>query len=158
MTDEKKQVFTRRITQANKTQLTVIEYEILLTYLEDALTAFDADNKEVFKTNLSMARECIAQLRKTLDFNYELSTTLFSIYCFADKQLVSDIYGYKTENIDELKGMFTKLRDAFDTISKEDDSKPLMDNIQGVYAGLTYGKNDLNESLVNYDSRRGYLV
>ena len=158
MTDEKKQVFTRRITQANKTQLTVIEYEILLTYLEDALTAFDADNKEEFKTNLSMARECIAQLRKTLDFNYELSTTLFSIYCFADKQLVSDIYGYKTENIDELKGMFTKLRDAFDTISKEDDSKPLMDNIQGVYAGLTYGKNDLNESLVNYDSRRGYLV
>ena len=158
MTDEKKQVFTRRITQANKTQLTVIEYEILLTYLEDALTAFDADNKEEFKTNLSMARECIAQLRKTLDFNYELSTTLFSIYCFADKQLVSDIYGYKTENIDELQGMFTKLRDAFDTISKEDDSKPLMDNIQGVYAGLTYGKNDLNESLVNYDSRRGYLV
>lgn len=36
MTTEKKQMFTRRITQANKTQLTVIVYEMLSAYLEDA--------------------------------------------------------------------------------------------------------------------------
>ena len=33
-----------------------------------------------------------------------------------------------------------------------------MENIQSVYAGLTYGRTDLNESLVNYDAKRGFLV
>ena len=42
MTTEKKQMFTRRITQANKTQLTVIVYEMLSAYLEDARAAHDA--------------------------------------------------------------------------------------------------------------------
>ena len=46
MTTEKKQMFTRRITQANKTQLTVIVYEMLLAYLEDARAAHDAGQTE----------------------------------------------------------------------------------------------------------------
>ena len=68
------------------------------------------------------------------------------------------MFANKIENISELQEMFTKLHDAFEKVSANDDSKPLMDNIQDVYAGLTYGKNDLNENLVNYDSKRGYLV
>lgn len=158
MKDETKQIFTRKITQANKTQLTVIVYEILLVYLEDSLTAFEAGNKDEFKHCLSKARECISELRISLDFNYEPSASLFSIYCFADRELAKNIYGNKINNIHELQDMFTKLKDAFEAVSKNDNSKPLMENIQGVYAGLTYGKNDLNENLVNYDSKRGYLV
>ena len=56
MTTDKKQNFTRRITQANKTQLVVIVYEMLLVYLEDAFVAFHEQNKEEFKENLRMAR------------------------------------------------------------------------------------------------------
>ena len=48
MTTEKKQMFTRRITQANRTQLVVIVYEMLLVYLEDAIHAYEADNKQEY--------------------------------------------------------------------------------------------------------------
>lgn len=158
MTTDKKQNFTRRITQANKTQLVVIVYEMLLVYLEDAIVAFKEQNKEEFKENLRMARECIGQMRTSLNFDYELSRNLFALYCFADKELAKDIYGYKTENLDVIQMIFTKLHDAYYKISSEDESGPLMNNIQSVYAGLTYTKSDLNESLVDYDARRGFLA
>ena len=158
MTKENKQIFTRRITQANRTQLVVIVYEMLLVYLEDAVKAYEAENKQEFVRNLELARECIGQMRTSLNFEYELSRNLFAIYCFADRELANDIFGNKTDNLDVLKMIFTKLHDAYYIISKEDKSEPLMDNIQDVYAGFTYGKTDVNESLINYDARRGYMA
>lgn len=158
MTNEVKQSFTRRITQANRTGLVVIVYEMLLVYLEDALEAFKNDNRTDFAENLRMARECIGQMRTSLNFEYDLSKNLFAIYCFADREIAKDIYGYKTENLDVIKMIFTKLHNAYYKISDKDTSKPLMDNIQSVYAGLTYGPTSLNESVTSFDSRRGYLV
>ena len=43
MTKEMKQIFTRRITQANRTQLVVVVYDMLLTYLDDAKKAYSVD-------------------------------------------------------------------------------------------------------------------
>lgn len=158
MTKEMKQIFTRRITQANRTQLVVVVYDMLLAYLEDGIKAYDVDNKQEFTRSLELARNCIAELRSSLNFEYDLSKNLFSIYAFADRELASDIYGVKTNNIDAIIGIFQKLRDAYHTISKEDDSEPLMENIQDVYAGYTYGKTDVNESMANYGTQRGYCV
>lgn len=156
MTTEEKQTFTRRITQANRTQLVVIVYEMLLVYLEDAQNAFQDADKVSFKENLHMARECIGQMRTSLNFKYELSRNLFSIYCFADRELASDMYGYKTDNLDVIQMIFTKLHDAYYQISGQDKSAPLMDNIQSVYAGLTYSKTDLNENLMSSSATRGF--
>lgn len=158
MTTDTKQTFTRRITQANKTQLVVIVYEMLLVYLEDAMNAYCEDEKQEFKDNLRMARECIGQMRTSLNFDYALSKNLFAIYCFADRELAKDMYSYQTENLDVIKTIFTKLHDAYYVVSQKDDSAPLMDNIQTVYAGLTYSKYDLNEDFLNFDAKRGYLA
>lgn len=158
MTTEKKQMFTRKITQANRTQLVVIVYEMLLVYLEDARNAHEAKDRKEFVHNLGLARECIGQMRTSLNFEYELSRNLFSLYCYADKELAKDIYGFKTDNLDVIQMIFTKLHDAYYAISSQDQSGPLMDNIQSVYAGLTYGRTDLNESLTNYDVKRGFLA
>ena len=108
MNTETKQTFTRRITQANRTQLVVIVYEMLLVYLEDAINSYHEDKKEEFKENLRMARECIGQMRTSLNFDYALSKNLFAIYCFADREIAKDIYAYKTENLDVVKTIFTK--------------------------------------------------
>ena len=158
MTTEKKQTFTRRITQANRSQLVVIVYEMLLVYLEDAMNAYEEDKKEDFRENLRMARECIGQMRTSLNFDYNISRNLFAIYCFADREIAKDMYSLKKENLDVIKIIFTKLHDAYYVVSTKDESGPLMDNIQTVYAGLTYSKSDLNEDFMNYDIKRGYLA
>jgi len=158
MTTEKKQMFTRRITQANRTQLVVIVYEMLLVYLEDAKRAHEAGSEDEYVRNLDLARECIGQMRTGLNFKYGVAKNLFSIYCFADRELAKNRYSRKADNLDVLQTIFTKLHDAYYTVSTRDTSKPLMDNIQSVYAGLTYGRTDVNETVTNYDAGRGYLV
>lgn len=158
MTREMKQIFTRRITQANRTQLIVVLYDMLLVYLEDAGKAYDVDNMYEFVSNLEAARKCVSELRGSLNFEYELSRTLFSIYSFADRKLANCISKFAADDLDALSSMFKKLRDAYHTISSADDSGPLMENIQDVYAGFTYGRTDVNESLINYGAQRGYRV
>lgn len=158
MTREKKQIFTRRITHANRTQLIVVLYDMLLVYLEDAGKAYDVENMYELVSNLEAARRCILELRNSLNFEYELSKTLFSIYSFADRKLASCISSFTADDLDAFSSMFRKLRDAYHTISQADDSGPLMENIQDVYAGFTYGRTDVNESLVGYGAHRGFCV
>lgn len=158
MTKETKQIFTRRITQANRTQLIVILYDMVLAYIKDAADAYDIGCKQEFKKDLQCARNCISELRNSLDFSYDLSKSLFAVYAFADRELASNISGMKTEHMDEIEQMFKKLRDAYYTVSKSDNTEPLMKNAQSVYAGFTYGRTDINESMLCGSARRGYCV
>lgn len=87
MTQELKREFTLRISQANRTELTVIVYEMLLTYIEDALTAFQEEDKKEFRRCVSRARNCLKQLLSTLNFEYELAGNLMQLYIFANKEL-----------------------------------------------------------------------
>ncbi|MEZ3444965.1 MAG: flagellar protein FliS [Lachnospiraceae bacterium] len=158
MTKEMKQIFTRRITQANRTQLVVILYDMILTYLKDAATAQEIGCEQEFKKDMQCARNCISELRGSLDFNYDLARNLFAIYAFADRELAHDMRGISAEQLVQITGMFQKLRDAYHTISKEDQSQPLMENAQDVYAGFTYNRTDVNESLSQYGGARGYRI
>ncbi len=153
-----KQIFTRRITQANRTQLVVILYDMILTYLKDAATAQEIGCEQEFKKDMQCARNCISELRGSLDFNYDLARNLFAIYAFADRELAHDMRGISAEQLVQITGMFQKLRDAYHTISKEDQSQPLMENAQDVYAGFTYNRTDVNESLSQYGGARGYRI
>lgn len=158
MTKEMKQIFTRRITQANRTQLVVILYDMILTYLKDAAAAQEIGCEQEFKKDMQCARNCISELRGSLDFHYDLSRNLFAIYAFADRELAHDLHGIEAKQLDQIIGMFQKLRDAYNTISKEDHSQPLMENAQNVYAGFTYNRTDVNESLSQYGKARGYCI
>ena len=50
------------------------------------------------------------------------------------------------------------MREGFAEAAKKDTSAPLMRNTQQVYAGITYGKNDINENYTESDNKRGFLV
>jgi flagellar protein FliS len=158
MTNEMKQAFTRRITKANRTQLVVIVYDMLLVYIDDARAAKKKGDTPGFEKNLELARNCIGDLRKSLDFDYELSKSLFSIYSYCDRQLVNDIYSGSVKNLDAVCDMIKKLREAFYELSLTDKSQSMMENTQEVYAGLTYGKNDINETLISPETSRGFTV
>ena len=158
MTREAKQTFTRRITQANRTQLVVILYDMVMAYLDDASDASEDGDEHEFTKALQCARGCIAELRNSLDFSYDLSRGLFAIYAFADRELAGDIFGRKCDNIEAIGQMFGKLRDAYHTISQADDTEPLMHNAQDVYAGFTYGRSGINENMLHGAARRGFCV
>ncbi len=155
MQDTQKKEFTLRISQANRTQLTVIIYEIALAYLDSAKKA---EKTEEYRLEIKRARSCVDELKHSLDFRYELSGMLLHVYIDINKLLARASVSGRKEYLEEAEAMLKKLKDAFVQVAKEDNSEPMIENAQTVYAGYTYGKNDINVNLDNNSIGRGFLV
>ena len=51
--------------------------------------------------------------------------------------------------LDSAMNVMNTLYIGFEGVAKEDNSPPLMENTQQLYAGLTYGKGSLNETYID---------
>ena len=76
MTREMKQEFTLRITQANKTQLITILYEMVLLYIDEAQEALEKEDKTAFRSAIRKIRGCMNELTSSLNFEYEIAQNL----------------------------------------------------------------------------------
>ncbi len=150
--------FTRRISQCNKGGLVVVMYDIFFAYIEDAKTAFEAQDWEAYKEGLRGAQRTLDELISALDFSYDLAKNLYSIYVFCRDTLAKAMYRRSVDEILQVKGLMDKLYDGFVKAADQDTSAPLMSNAQQVYAGYTYGRSDLVETCQNSDTSRGFLV
>lgn len=158
MNSEKKQEFTARITNANRSELVVILYDMIFTYIEDAENFHLQDEKKLCVEELEKARECVKELITALDMQYEISAELSKLYLFVSRSLTRCIVKYDEELLQSVKRIMDKLREGFREVAKTDDSPVLMKNTQEIYAGLTYGKNSLNENLADEGASRGFFV
>lgn len=155
MTKECKQQFTLRITQANSTQLVVILYEMLLCYLEEGEVAQD---REELKAAVRKARGCVNELIQSLHLEYEPAPALMQLYLFCIRRLAACEGCGDMQALADIKKVIQPLHDAYAQIEELNDSGPVMNNSQTVYAGLTYGKNTLTENMTDQGANRGMLV
>jgi flagellar protein FliS len=52
-----------------------------------------------------------------------------------------------------------KLLDSFRQVSEMDESEAVMENTETIYAGLTYGRDSLNETLYSENmANRGFMA
>lgn len=155
MTNEAKKNFTMRITQANKSGLVIILYEMYLAYLEDAVNA--SENRQEFRLAVRRARGCLNELMNSLDFHYELSYQFLQLYVYVNKEMASADARGKAEPLGICRKIMEGLLDVYREVSAQDTSGPVMENAQEIYAGLTYGKGQLTESMA-HQGNRGFLV
>ena len=158
MTKELKQQYTLKITQANKTGLVVILYEMLLVYIDEAGESHKNGDRSGFRDGIRKAEGCLRELMASLHFEYEPARNLLQLYIFANKELTRASVQNSKKELDHVKKMMEKLHEAYEKIAETDKSGPVMSNAQTVYAGLTYGKNSLVENLANQGSERGFRV
>ena len=152
-----KQEFTRRLSQCNHGEMIVIMYDIVFAYIEEAKQAHENDQYEEYKQAIRKALATVDTLINALDFKYEISRELHKLYMFAKTSLSKSIYQNRLDGILDAEKVLKRLYTSFCEAAKSDTSKPIMRNTQQVYAGMTYGKNTLNESCYgNYN--RGFLV
>lgn len=156
MTKELKQQFTLKITQANKSQLVVILYEMLLTYIEEAKESHENGDRNGFREGIRKSRGCLNELMASLHFEYEPAMNLLQLYLYANRELARADIRNSVEELEHVEKIMKKLHDAYEEISRQDVSDSVMSNAQTVYAGLTYGKNTLTESLADQGSERGF--
>ena len=159
MNKEAIKTFSYRISQASKTELVVIMYDMAQEYLKDAIQALNDDDKIGFCNNIRQVKRVIDELSSGLDMQYEIANELFVLYMQADKILIRRLARMDNEGLDKVGNMLNKLRESFYKLSKDDDSGPVLKNVQQVYAGLTYssagGSNEIYNDPVN---NRGYSV
>ena len=156
MTKEIKQQFTLRITQANSTQLVVIIYEMLLCYMDEAKSAIASEDKAGTLEAIRKARGCINELMNSLHMEYEPAPSLMQLYLFCIRRLAALEYSLEPSIIEEVEKVIVPLHEAYERIAVQNKQAPIMNNSQSVYAGLTYGRGDLNENLS--DQNRGMRV
>ncbi len=158
MTLERKQEFTLKISQANKTQMITIIYEMILDYLDEAIDSIGVGKHEEARRSLLRAQNCIDELIHSLNLEYELAINLRQIYVFSKKELTVAGATLSINRIWRVLKNFKTLHEAYEELEKEDTSTQIMGNTQKVYAGLTYGKYKLNEDVSASAMNRGLLA
>lgn len=158
MTRDQIQAFTLRISQANSTEMIVILYEMLLTYLEDAREVLSQGNRVSFTNSLRCARGCIGELIHSLNLNYEPAPSLLSLYGYCIRRLTVASIRQSAEPLEEIVKIITPLLEAYEKLAVQNTSGAVMNHSQTVYAGLTYGRATLTENMAEQGTNRGMLV
>jgi flagellar protein FliS len=159
MTNELIQAYTLRVSQASRSELVVIMYEIILTDLQAAKNAYSEGDNATYIKELKQAQRFLNELMGTLDYTYRLSYELMSLYIYVNKAIITALFKKVPVTLDSAVSVLQKLMEGFKEISKTDTSGPVMQNTQQLYAGLTYGKGSLNEvSIDPREQNRGYKV
>lgn len=156
MTKEKAKEFQVRIAGANRRELLIINYEMILTQLDEAIEALNQGDDEHFGQTMIGAHKMLRELSSNLDFNYDVSKELMSIYIYVNKKLIDASINMEKEDVLEAKKILDILLKGWQLAEVDGDHAPLVENSQKVYAGLTYGKNNLNESYDFQARSRGF--
>ena len=159
MQKEAVQAFTARITQASKSELIVILYEMILMEIKEAEEAFEREDMEVFDKELKQAQKYLGELMAALDYRYKLAYDLASLYQYINERIINAMIRKKPDSLKSAVSVLQKLLIGFEGVSREDTSGPMMRNTQQLYAGLTYGKGTLNETYIDpNDGNRGFII
>ena len=157
MNSSLKQEFTRRLSQCNNGEMIVIMYDIVFAYMEEAKAAHEAGDYEEYKAAVKKIQGAIDTLCGALNFKYEIARNLHRLYVYCKNCLAKAIYQNRIDGIEEAEKILKRLYASFQEAAKSDTSGPLMRNTQQVYAGMTYGRNTLNENCLE-DNHRGFFV
>jgi len=159
MKEESIKAYARRVSQANRSELIVVIYDIVLEDIRDAKEALKAGEDAAFRSSLVHGVRFVGELMVSLNGSYPISRNLLQLYVYVNKCLNHAKISKREEELLEAEKVMTKMREAFAEVARQDTSLPLMEHTQKLFAGLTYGKGVLNETLISEDEeKRGFLA
>lgn len=157
MEKERLQEYAARVSQANRSELVVVIYEVVLKSIEEGKALLEADKVEEARSEAARARGMITELMSSLDMQYTISHYLRQLYIYAYHEICHAIAERKPELFDHASDIFNSLLPSFEEVAKQDTSEPVMQNTQQIFAGLTYGKGALHETIgVGLSPKRGF--
>lgn len=156
MTNEKKQEFTRRISQANETELMAISLEITYCYLEEAEE--NIENQIELKKAYENVLGCLTHLQNEVYLGSEIGQNLFAIYQSVRKEMMRAYVKKDQMTIRRCKNIIKTLADAYYQLSEKDSGTPMMENAEILYTGLTYSGCGMNVDSSMALANRGFLA
>ena len=151
------QEFQARIVTASRSDLVVINYEMLMAELDEAIEFIEGGDNKRYHDCMSRARKLLNELMINLDFSYDISRELMSLYVYVNKRFIEASQVLNSAPLHTAQEILGTLLVGWKEANKSEDNEkaPLIQNGQQLYAGLTYGKGSLNETVYNQQGR-GY--
>lgn len=147
--------WTAKISSATPGQLIVITYELLLDTIQIVKEQYEANDIKSFELTIKRAEKILKELMYGLDMRYEISLELMSLYLYIEKLLIKSYVKQDIQSLEEGEKLLNLLLQGWREAVKEEQQQEekVMKNSQQIYAGLTYGKGNLNESVMHGKSR-----
>lgn len=159
VTKEQIKDFTLRVSQANHSGLVVLLFEIEESYLKDAEAAYNDGDIEQYMKNMELAKKAHNEIMSAVNPGDRSGAKMLSVLRYIYSRLIDSTVKRKPQELDRCMGMMERFKVCFDKLQEIDDPEPVMKNTHQVYAGLTYGKGTLNESVdMSGYSSRGFKV
>ena len=155
MNSELKKQYAMRISQANNVQMIIITYEVIGTYLDEALMNAESIS---YTENIDMAKRCIDEMMYNLHYEYDLAKNLKDLYLHMKRRLRQAVWENDRDAVLEVKRLVNSLKEAYLKIVDYDDSAPIMQNTQSVITGITYGRNQILDEVSQDTGNRGYRI
>ncbi len=155
-----KEYLANRIANANDAQLVAIVYEGLMDTFQSAIECIETDNKEKLNTSVNKAREILAELLATLKGDSEISNSLRSLYIYTNKLVTEAELKKDKGKLEEAIKVITPLYEAWNELGEKDEvavassqSGAAPASRPAIVAGMTYGKGQLNDYVINNEDR-----
>lgn len=133
-----------RISQATKSELNIITFELCINYIEDALEVINKDDI-LFVSNVNTSLSFLREIIVALNYDYDISKELLEIYLYVNKLLIEGSIKKDRTSLEDAIYMLETIKDGFSEIKDNGDDQRVMQSSQKVFAGLTYGKGGLDE-------------
>lgn len=151
--------YVARIGSASPVGLVAITYELILAHVGNAIAAHDSDHEHSdheYRRHIDLATELLGTLIDALNMDYELSRTLLPLYIYVNKLLINAKITRNAELLKDARRILTPIYQSWlELAENEAGSEPAMDKSQTIYAGLTYGRGELNE-YIDEDTQKSY--
>lgn len=150
-----KKDYVAKIANASPLKLVIINFEIILDYLEESIKVIN--NEKEFDFNILKARQFLSELRASIDMQYEISSYLLTLYNYADMKIARFLFSKNIDDLEPALKVLKNIMSGFEEIeSKEEDKTAIMENTDSIYAGLTYGKDGKLNEFIDTNYNKGF--
>jgi len=155
-----KEYLANRIANANDAGLVALIYEGLIDTLQSGIEYIECGNKEKLNSSINKVREILAELLATLQGDSEISSNLRSLYVYVNKIVTQAELKEDKEKLEEAIKVITPLYEAWQELGEKEELEvggaqvaAASTNRPAIVAGMTYGKGQLNDYVINNDDR-----
>ncbi|QWU15864.1 flagellar protein FliS [Paenibacillus sophorae] len=103
---------------SNPAQLVIMLYDGAIRFVRTGLDALKKQDYEKTSLNFGKAQTIVSELMSTLDFTYEISKNLYSLYEYTNHLLIEANIRKNEEKANEAIGYLTELRETWLQASK----------------------------------------
>lgn len=158
-----KKALIEKIETANPLELTIINYQLLLARIDEAIAA--PAKSEARSAALRRAQNCLNVLYETLNMDVELSRDFAAIYLFVNGVLIRADFerdaATKDVELTQARQMMSEMMEAWQTLLED---VPLLESLahqaqsSQLFAGLTYGPGGQLNEYEDFDPESGYKI